>query len=132
MTFNIPTQEEIVAKYEGFDSSIDTEEAIATRTAELNALKKDELIAMILESESNKRTGTVQELAKAILKDEEMIAASYETIAMAIMPISSTWLKFSLINSLSPSYTTEMSSNSIPLIASFISASTSSLSASGV
>jgi len=87
MTFNIPTQEEIVAKYEAFNEDLSQEEAIANRTAELSKLTKDELVAHIIEQESNKRTGTVQELAKAILKDDELIAASYETIASAIREI---------------------------------------------
>ena len=39
---------------------------------------------MILDSQKEKRTDTVQDLAKAILKDEDLIAANYEVIASAI------------------------------------------------
>ena len=82
MNFTIPSVDEIVEKYTNF--TVDSEEGLAARMAELSALKKDELIDLIISKEKEKRTDTVQELAKAILKDEEMIAADYETIASAI------------------------------------------------
>ena len=87
MNITIPTQEEIVAKYSGFNTDLSQEEAVEARTIELTKLTKDELVAHIIAQESNKKTGTVQELAKAILKDEDMIAANYDVIASAIREI---------------------------------------------
>lgn len=87
MTFNIPTQEEIVAKYSGFNTDLTQEEAVVARTEELMKMNKDDLVAHIIEQESSKKRGTVQELAKAILKDEDLIAANYEVIANAICEI---------------------------------------------
>ncbi len=87
MDFKIPTQDEIVTKYEGFNEDLSQEEVLVARTAELNKLNKEDLVALIIEQESTKRTGTVQELAKSILKDDDFIAASYETIANAICEI---------------------------------------------
>jgi hypothetical protein len=65
---------------------LSSESALETRKVELEGLKKEELISIILEKEqkSSEKKTTVQDLAKAILKDEDLIAASYETIAMAI------------------------------------------------
>jgi gas vesicle protein len=85
MDFHIPTTEEIVAKYSNFQP--DTEEAIEAKRKELEGLKKEELIDMLLESMSKQRTDTVQTLAKAILKDPDLIAANYEDIANAIKTI---------------------------------------------
>ncbi len=82
MTFTIPTVETIVSKYEGFEPN--TEEQVEAKRQELSKHTKDELIDMIMESMSKQRTDTVQSLAKAILKDEELIAAPYEVIAEAI------------------------------------------------
>lgn len=82
MNFIIPTIEDITAKYTDFN--IDSEEGLTARTHELEKMNKADLIALVIEKEKVKRTDTVQELAKAILKDEEFIAADYETIAMAI------------------------------------------------
>ena len=84
MNFIIPTIEEIASKYEGYNPALDTEAALEAKRTELHKLNKDELVDMILESQKEKRTDTVQDLAKAILKDEEFIAASYDTIAEAI------------------------------------------------
>lgn len=84
-TFNIPTVKEIVSKYEAFEPN--TEEAIEAKRQELSKLTKDELVNMVLESMSKRKSDTVQELAKAILKDEELIAADYETIAQAIQEL---------------------------------------------
>ena len=85
MNFVIPTVDDIVAKYQDF--SLNTDEAIETKRAELHKLTKDELVEMILESEKNKKNDTVQDLARAILSDPDLIAASYEDIANAIREI---------------------------------------------
>ena len=84
MTFTIPTQEEIVSKYSTYNSEEQQAQALDARKAELNGLKKDELIELILKSEEEKPAGTVQELARAILSDPELIAANYSDIANAI------------------------------------------------
>jgi len=81
MTITIPTVEDIVEKYQGVD--LDNPEA---RKEELMKSTKEELVAKIIELETNK-SGTVQELAKAILKDEKFIAADYGMIAEAIRQI---------------------------------------------
>ena len=85
MNFHIPTTEEIVAKYSAFEAN--TDEALEAKTAELHKLNKDELVEMVLEGLKTRRTDTVQELAKAILKDPDLIAANYEQIAEAIREI---------------------------------------------
>ena len=85
MNFTIPTIEEISSKY--LDHQVDSEEGHEARVAELSALTKSDLVDLIISKEKEKRTDTVQELAKAILKDEDFIAASYETIAEAIRVI---------------------------------------------
>ena len=82
MNFTIPTIEDIVSKYSNYE--LNTEDAIEAKRKELHELKKDDLIEMILESQRTKKGDTVQDLARAILSDEEMIAADYETIAAAI------------------------------------------------
>jgi len=82
MNINIPTQAEIVAAYTNF--TVDSEEGLINRTQELEKMNKPDLIELIISKEKEKRTDTVQELAKAILKDEEFIAADYEMIAGAI------------------------------------------------
>ena len=78
MTITIPTTEDIVAKYQGAD--LDNPEA---QKEALMKLTKEELVDKLMEAQAH-RSGTVQELAKAILKDEEFVAASYDTIADAI------------------------------------------------
>ena len=85
MNFKIPTTEEIIEKYSAFEAS--TDEALEAKRAELNELDKDELVELVLEGLKTRRTDTVQELAKAILKDEEFIVANYEQIASAIRTI---------------------------------------------
>ncbi len=85
MNINIPTQAEIVAAYSNF--TVDSEEGLTQRTQELEKLNKAELVELIISKEKEKRTDTVQELAKAILKDPELIAADYEMIASAIREI---------------------------------------------
>ena len=87
MTFTIPTKEEIVAKYAAHNSEEQQEQALIARRAELKGLNKDDLIELILKSEEEKPTGTVQELARAILSDPELIAANYTDIANAIREI---------------------------------------------
>lgn len=82
MNFNIPTQDEIVTAYSNF--TVDTQEGLEARTSELMTLSKADLVDLIISKEKEKRTDTVQELAKAILKDEAFIAADYEMIAGAI------------------------------------------------
>ena len=87
MNFQIPTVEAIVAKY----SSVELDNPEQAK-AELMKLTKDELVDKLLQATSH-RSGTVQELAKAILQDEELIAAPYEVIANAIkemMPTAKT------------------------------------------
>ncbi len=84
MDFHIPTTEEIVAKYSDYNPSLDTEAALEAKRDELMKLNKDELVAQILESQKEARKDTVQDLAKAILRDPELIAANYEQIAEAI------------------------------------------------
>lgn len=81
MNLTIPTTEEIVAKYQGFEAEVEDPRA------ELNKLTKDQLIERVIELSRNRRTDTVQELAKAILKDEDLLAAPYEVIADAIRQI---------------------------------------------
>ena len=85
MNFSIPTQAEIVAAYTNF--TVDSQEGLDQRTSELNSMNKADLIDLIISKEKEKRTDTVQELAKAILKDEDFIAADYEMIASAIREI---------------------------------------------
>ena len=75
---HIPTKEEIVAKYQDFNPEVEDPRA------ELEKLTKAELIEKVIELSRTRRTDTVQELAKAILKDEDFLAAPYETIAEAI------------------------------------------------
>ncbi len=87
MNFSIPTVEDIVTKYQAVE--LDNPEQAK---AELMKLNKDELVERLIQATSH-RSGTVQELAKAILQDEELIAANYETIADAIkvmMPTAKT------------------------------------------
>ncbi len=85
MNINIPTQAEIVAAYSNF--TVDSEEGLNARTQELEKLNKSDLIDLIISKEKEKRTDTVQELARAILSDPELIAADYEMIASAIREI---------------------------------------------
>jgi len=82
MNFTIPTPEDITSKYTNF--TVDSQEGLDARTHELEKLNKTELVELIISKEKEKRTDTVQELAKAILKDEDFIAAPYEVIAEAI------------------------------------------------
>ena len=85
MNFHIPTTQEIVEKYSAFE--VNTDEALEAKRVELHKLTKDELVEMILEAQKNKKMDTVQDLARAILSDEDLIAANYETIAEAIREI---------------------------------------------
>lgn len=84
MNFTIPTTEAIVAKYQDFNPDLNQEETLQAEHDKLMALTKEDLVSMILESKKAKRSDTVQDLAKAILKDEELVAATYEQIAEAI------------------------------------------------
>ena len=87
MEVNIFTPEEMAERFEnlvvaeGSEKEVDTTE----REAELSKLNKTELVAHIIGLEAKgKRTGTtVQDIAKAMLKDEECLAVNYETIAEA-------------------------------------------------
>lgn len=81
MTITIPTVETIVSKYQGVE--LDNPEA---QKEALMKLTKEQLVDQLMEAQAH-RSGTVQELAKAILKDEELVAASYDTIASAIREI---------------------------------------------
>lgn len=79
--FTIPTVDDIVQKYSTFESAAqDPQEALD----ELMKLTKAELAQLVIESKKTARTDTVQELARAILSDEDLIAATYEDIASAI------------------------------------------------
>ena len=84
MNFTIPTAEDIVLKYSNYNPDLNQEEALIAKTAELHKLTKDDLVEMILSNQKESRTDTVQDLARAILKDEDLIAANYEDIASAI------------------------------------------------
>lgn len=84
MNFTIPTVEEISSKYADYNPALDNEAALEAAHTDLMKLTKEELVAQILESKKEKRTDTVQDLARAILSDEELIAAPYEVIAEAI------------------------------------------------
>lgn len=84
MNFTIPTVEDIVSAYSDYNPALDTEAALEAKRDELMKLNKDELVTVILDSQKEARKDTVQDLAKAILKDPEMIAASYDIIAEAI------------------------------------------------
>jgi len=84
MNFTIPTTEEIASKYANYNPALDNEEALEAEKSNLMTHTKDELVLMILASKKEKRTDTVQDLARAILSDEEYIAATYDTIAEAI------------------------------------------------
>jgi len=86
MNITIPTVEDIVAKYSELEG-VSQEELVAQRVKELMTMTKEDIVNILIEKEKSKKTDTVQELAKAILKDENMIAADYETIAMAIREI---------------------------------------------
>ena len=81
MNFTIPTVDDIVSKYSAFEAEVEDPRA------ELEKLTKAELIEKVIELSRNKRTDTVQELARAILSDEDLLAADYETIAQAIRAI---------------------------------------------
>lgn len=86
MNITIPTIEDIVAKYSNLQGA-SQEDLVAAREEELAKLNKADLIALVIEKEKAKKTDTVQELARAILQDEDLIAADYETIASAIKVI---------------------------------------------
>ena len=60
--------------------------SVEDRHEELMKLKKEELVALIMESEKtrNHKGITVQDLAKAMLKSEDHLGVNYETIAQAI------------------------------------------------
>ncbi len=66
---------------EGEETEVDTTE----READLTKLNKAELVAHIISLEAKgKRTGTtVQDIARAMLTDEDCLAVNYETIAEA-------------------------------------------------
>ena len=84
ISFTIPTVQDIVNKYTNFDPSLSEEDALEAKKAELNKLTKEELIELILESKKSNRSDTVQDLARAILSDPDLIVANYEDIASAI------------------------------------------------
>ena len=67
-------------------TSLIAEPVVEDRHEELMKLKKEELVAMIMESEKTRssRGITVQDLAKAMLKSEAHLGVNYETIAQAI------------------------------------------------
>lgn len=84
MNFHIPTTEEIIAKYSDYNPALDTEAALEAKRDELMKSTKEDLVTLILDSQKEARKDTVQDLAKAILKDKDLIAANYEQIAEAI------------------------------------------------
>ena len=86
MNFFIPTVDDLVERFSAHQGQT-PEEAAEARTNELSSLTKAELIELVISKEANRKTDTVQELAKAMLQDEELIAASYDDIAEAIRVI---------------------------------------------
>jgi hypothetical protein len=81
MNITLPKVDDIVSKYSTFNPEP------KDLKAEYEKLSKAELVDLLVEAKGKQRTDTVQELAKAILKDEEFLAASYEQIAEAIRQI---------------------------------------------
>ena len=84
MNFNIPTVSDIVKSYSNFNSDLTNQEELEKMKSELLKLTKDELVEQIINAKKVAKTDTVQDLAKAILKDEDLIAVNYEDIAAAI------------------------------------------------
>jgi predicted nucleic-acid-binding protein len=79
MEIRIPTLEEIVEKYSSFEATAEE--------PNYESLTKAELIELVKQYKRTARTDTVQELAKAMLRDEEFLAATYDQIAEAIRTI---------------------------------------------
>jgi len=82
--FTMPTVEDIVKRYSDYNPALDTEAAYEAEKASLMKLTKEVLVEKLLENKKEARTDTVQDLAKAILSDEDLIASNYEDIAEAI------------------------------------------------
>lgn len=82
---NVMSAAQIAAKFEG--TVVATEEVVVdeAREAELSKLTKAELVALVLKAEAPKvaRGTSVQDVARAILTDPELIACTYEEIAGA-------------------------------------------------
>lgn len=97
----ITTVEDIVAKYSQIISSVDgvsTKETFAeARKAELVKLTKDQLIDFIINIEYKPDSKIkVGDIAKMILKDEDFLTASHQTVAdavKALVPDASTSAK---------------------------------------
>jgi len=85
MDIKIYSAEEMAEKFEGLVVAEGEEVDTAPRMAELEKHTKAELIDLIIALENKgKRTGTtVQDIAKAMLKDKDCLAVNYETIAEA-------------------------------------------------
>lgn len=87
MDIQIFTAAEMASKFEdlvvaeGESQDVDT----TAREADLHKLNKDGLVALIISLEAKgKRAGTtVQDIARAMLTDEDCLAVNYETIAEA-------------------------------------------------
>lgn len=87
MDIKIYTAAEMAEKFEdlvvaeGEEKEVDTSE----READLTKLTKAEIVAIVINLEAKgKRTGTtVQDVARAMLSDEECLAVNYDTIAEA-------------------------------------------------
>ena len=87
MDIQIFTAQEMADKFEGLVVADGEAQEVDTtaREADLGKLNKTELVAHIIGLESKgKRSGTtVQDIAKAMLKNEDCLAVNYETIAEA-------------------------------------------------
>lgn len=66
------------------DSPVESD--TSAREAELGKMSKAELVELLITAEAKgKRSGvTVQDIARAMLSDEDCLAVNYETIAQAI------------------------------------------------
>ena len=88
-TITIATVEDIVAKYSPIAASLSggssKEDYAKEREVELHAMTKNQLIAFIIDLEYKPGTKVkVADIAKLILKDEEFLTASHDTVAQAV------------------------------------------------
>lgn len=87
MDIQLYNAEEMAERFENLVVADGEEKEVDTtaRESELGKLNKTELTAIIINLEAKgKRTGTtVQDIAKAMLKDEGCLAVNYDTIAEA-------------------------------------------------
>ena len=88
-TITIATVEDIVAKYSPIVTSLSggssKEDYAKEREAELHSMTKNQLIAFIIDLEYKPGAKVkVADIAKLILKDEEFLTASHDTVAQAV------------------------------------------------